>query len=1637
MLTPEQVQKLLTEQSVQNFAEYQLAAIARLPESLRSIAYGLIWRDAKGQPIKQDYQQRNEVQRQAFARLPALDAADRLAIFAVFFPQIAPAIELAWQRLPTLPYQAGYQSLLFRAPQRPDAVAQRRQNWLLTLMGNLSAYHQDIRWFAHHAAYIGGNYLGGAFGLLFAAVIDGDPVNGDAVFTILLNSAKGEDEIGTMGKHIPQALLGAARPDGWEFIGKLLLAAQRQEGLRQVILEGLDEAHPQAFRSILRLIVENDLARFSAVTLMLNRWLGCQWDSAQKPAITRMLQRLLALLEDPQARDAALAEGSGEEVYLALWAIAIADVQTAIERASALVEDAAVERRFAAVHLLAATTLPEAAPALMRALGDSDLRVVARACNGLEFMPDNKAAASAWPIFEQAEALLPRLSGQPPVSAPIIWEWLTPSLERERAANLLVKYLGERDPRRIIPYLPLVSQYHRAQVAGILAEMGHHEPEVRAALFMLLRDRSTWVGEAIIKLLDKYGIEAAEIPQLEALLTRRAPTTRRGLLDLILKQTDAVVLASADRLMASRDDQQRLAGLELLRVLHENQRAAAACVEHAASYRASRTKLSPGEIALLTPVLAATYEKPTLANALGLANPVDCAPLVAPLARPVELRADRALANLLALDALIHEHRNDAYMVDTWQDRQEVLLGESAWPFPQPRADEPLDQEVARLPLADVWRAWAEALPAAQRDEDGLHFVRMQLALAQLGPVGPAWLAARRVLLPDGAERTPGKLRYVQILPALCAWLIRLFPAPGAADFLLDHLESILADLPPEYLREPDEDEEQQMYPPPYVPLYQAIALVRAYAATREVVWTGAHWGRLWRLLRWTTQLKRAWLQNPPALQETLEAQRVGVATEADIYLQLLGPRPASPYRYNNFPELSELSARKPHPFFTRYPAIGPIYANCLRRVLEVELQRGEMPTEATPAALGLRSISGVDWFIRILQTLDSLHLKRGASYGDTSRARTFSHLLRVSFPGPDETPAQFSAQVKAAGLSQQQLIEAAVYAPQWAHFIEQVLRWPGFADAVWWIHAHTRDRNWYVDQAIREFWEAQIAERTPLSNADLYDGAVDVAWFQRAYAALGKKRWETLYKAAKYSSSGIGHTRAQLFADAMLGHLKAQDIIKRIQTKRHQFSVCALGLVPLPSKQRDRAVLQRYQVFQEFLRTSRKFGSQRRQSEGTAARIGLENLARTAGYRDPLRLQWAMELQEIADLRHGPITITRENVTVLLRVDQAGQPHLDVTRNGRPLKQIPPRLKKEPEVVALRERKQSLDQQLSRMRLALEQAMCREEQYAAGELAALLGHPILAPMLEQVIFISEGGLGYLAEGGRALRRYDGGVLPILPETLLRIAHPYDLYRSGEWSQWQRECFVSERVQPFKQIFRELYLLTEAERRDGTISHRYAGQQIQPRQALALLGQRGWVGSEYGDASRTFHERGLTASMTALYGGSTSVEVEGLTIDGVTFNKAGTWSGFLPLADVPPIVFSETMRDLDLVVSVAHRGGVDPESSASTVEMRTALIRETIALLGLTNVRLEKTRAMITGGLSEYSLHLGSGVVHLIPGGALCIIPVHAQQRGRLFLPFADDDPKTAEIVSKVLLLSRDTEIKDPLILQQVYARAQ
>ena len=70
-----------------------------------------------------------------------------------------------------------------------------------------------------------------------------------------------------------------------------------------------------------------------------------------------------------------------------------------------------------------------------------------------------------------------------------------------------------------------------------------------------------------------------DAPNLEKLLTRTSGDLRRGVLGLLLRLSDADALTSADRLTGSKNAQQRLAGLELLRQLHEAKR----CLAEAAN----------------------------------------------------------------------------------------------------------------------------------------------------------------------------------------------------------------------------------------------------------------------------------------------------------------------------------------------------------------------------------------------------------------------------------------------------------------------------------------------------------------------------------------------------------------------------------------------------------------------------------------------------------------------------------------------------------------------------------------------------------------------------------------------------------------------------------------------------------------------------------------------------------------------------------------------------------------------------------------------------------------------------------------------------------------------------------------------
>ena len=421
-----------------------------------------------------------------------------------------------------------------------------------------------------------------------------------------------------------------------------------------------------------------------------------------------------------------------------------------------------------------------------------------------------------------------------------------------------------------------------------------------------------------------------------------------------------------------------------------------------------------------------------------------------------------------------------------------------------------------------------------------------------------------------------------------------------------------------------------------------------------------------------------------------------------------------------------------------------------------------------------------------------------------------------------------------------------------------------------------------------------------------------------------------------------------------------------------------------------------------------------------------MENLAITTGLMDVNRLMWQMESQKIGQIKPLLEPAILDGVSVRLTIDENGDAGIAMEKAGKTIKTAPKALAKNETFLELKAAVKELKELKRRSRESLERAMMDGTCFGIRELQTIWGNPILAPMVRSLVWTDGTHSGFLqpSDGGLTLEH------GVTAETL-RIAHPHDLKTQGNWAMFMRLLYQEKRMQPFKQVFREYYPLTEDERQERTVSRRYAGHQVQPQRTVALLKSRGWTVDYEEGLQKVFYKENLMVRMFAMADWFSPADIEPPTLETVEFFDRTTKEN-VPLENVPPILFSETMRDLDLVVSVAHVGGVDPEASHSTVEMRVAIAAELTKLLKLSNVSWIGSHAKIRGKLASYSVHMGSGVVHAEGVGMVSILPVHSQSRGRIFLPFADDDPKTAEIMSKILLLSEDGKIKDPAILSQI-----
>jgi len=312
----------------------------------------------------------------------------------------------------------------------------------------------------------------------------------------------------------------------------------------------------------------------------------------------------------------------------------------------------------------------------------------------------------------------------------------------------------------------------------------------------------------------------------------------------------------------------------------------------------------------------------------------------------------------------------------------------------------------------------------------------------------------------------------------------------------------------------------------------------------------------------------------------------------------------------------------------------------------------------------------------------------------------------------------------------------------------------------------------------------------------------------------------------------------------------------------------------------------------------------------------------------------------------------------------------------------------------------------------------------------------------------------------------EGVAVEISKKTTVSLWHPAT--ESVENVQmWRAVLTKIQLQQPLKQAYREIYLLTDAEKKTKSYSNRMASHLLKQNQLSALAKTRGW---KYSSLTNYDEERGNGTAELPLpecdlkaqfwvngvnAGESWSDTLSYVCTDQVRFSKIGDDKAAVDLIDVPVVPFSEVMRDVDLFVGVASVGN-DPQwvdsggelpayrdywqsysfgELSETAKTRKEILEQIIPRLKISKVAEIKDKFLvIRGKLRTYKIHIGSTNILMEPNDQyLCIVPDRREKdyTQNIFLPFEGDNGLSL-ILSKAFLLADDDKIADETITSQI-----
>ena len=295
--------------------------------------------------------------------------------------------------------------------------------------------------------------------------------------------------------------------------------------------------------------------------------------------------------------------------------------------------------------------------------------------------------------------------------------------------------------------------------------------------------------------------------------------------------------------------------------------------------------------------------------------------------------------------------------------------------------------------------------------------------------------------------------------------------------------------------------------------------------------------------------------------------------------------------------------------------------------------------------------------------------------------------------------------------------------------------------------------------------------------------------------------------------------------------------------------------------------------------------------------------------------------------------------------------------------------------------------------------------------------------------------------------------------TLVKLWHPIG-HPTEVVVTWRSILNKYQIQQPFKQAFREVYLITDAELETESYSNRFAAHILYQYQFVALCQARGWAYTLMGqwDSHNIPTIKIPQWDLSAEFWVDANWDGDGIANEMGVFNYIFTdqvrfynRERQLNMDEVPEIVFSEIMRDVDLFVGVTSIGN-DPNWVDGGVEryngywqnysfgelsesskIRKEVLQNLVPKLKISKqCSFEDNFLVVEGKKRIYKIHIGSGNILMKPNDQyLCIVPNRKSSADNVYLPFEGDN-QLSIIISKALLLAGDDKITDRTILSQL-----